>query len=67
MWEIGTTVSWSDINLRTDWYLNARRVLVPPVLGEGRARHSEIRHQQVLLLPDLRSDPAFATNATYTK
>jgi hypothetical protein len=67
MWEMGTAVLWSDINLRIDWYLNARRLLVPPMLREGRARRSEIRHQQAFLVPNLRSDPAFASDAICAK
>jgi hypothetical protein len=53
------TVPWLDVNLPRRWYLNSRRVLVPPVPRRGQERVLEIRRCRALLPPALRRDPEF--------
>jgi hypothetical protein len=56
-------VLWSDLALPGGgWYLNSRRVHVPPVLRARRVRRDEVRHRRFILSLDLLDNPAFSLN-----
>ena len=64
LWEENRPVPWPDVNLPGGgWYLNSRRVPVPPVPEQGREQREEVRRNRTVLLPDLRDDPAFAVTS----
>ena len=64
LWEENRPVPWPDVNLPGGgWYLNSRRVPVPPVPEQIRERREEVRRRRTVLPPDLRDDPAFAVTS----
>jgi hypothetical protein len=64
LWEENRPVPWPDASLPGGgWYLNARRVSVPPVPGEGRERRDDVRRRPAILLADLREDLTYALNS----